>query len=84
MLSIASSPRLFTKYVRKTRSPSRMKAFVPCHSSTPKSTSKSSVIVYHGMSQSIRAFQRWMSGWGARETNASVVSRAFRWAGWAT
>ena len=25
-----------------------MKALVPCHSSTPKSASKSSVIVYHG------------------------------------
>jgi hypothetical protein len=25
-----------------------------------------------------------MSAWGARETNASVVSRAFRWAGCAT
>ena len=26
----------------------------------------------------------WTSAWGARETNASVVSRAFRWAGCAT
>jgi acyl-CoA hydrolase/RimJ/RimL family protein N-acetyltransferase len=32
-------------------SPSRMKALVPCHSPTPKSASKSSVIVYHGISQ---------------------------------
>src|SRR5918996_5407598 len=34
---MASSPRAVTKYVRNTRSPSRMNAFVPCHSSTPKS-----------------------------------------------
>ena len=62
-----------------------MNALVPCHSSTPKSASKSSVSVYHGMcSQPIRAFTRSMSACGARETNASVVSRAFRWAGWAT
>ena len=40
--------------------------------------------VYHGISQPIRAFQRAMSACGARETNASVVSRAFRWATWAT
>ena len=57
---------------------------MPCHSSTPKSASKSSVSVYQGMSQPIRAFQRSMSACGARETNASVVSRAFRWARWAT
>ena len=62
-----------------------MKALVPCHSSTPKSASKSSVIVYQGIcSQPIRAFQRSMSGCGARETNASVVSRAFRCARWLT
>ena len=30
------------------------------------------------------AFSRWMFACGARETNASVVSRAFRWARWAT
>ena len=55
-----------------------MKALVPCHSSTPKSASKSSVIVYHGISQPIRAFKRSMFSCGARDTNASVVSRAFR------
>ena len=58
---------------------------MPCHSSTPKSASKSSVSVYQGMSsQPIRAFHAWMSFCGARETNTSVVSRAFRCAGWAT
>ena len=31
-----------------------------------------------------RSFRPWISAWGARETNASVVSRAFRWAGCAT
>src|SRR6185295_16034245 len=47
--------------------------------------SKSSVIVYHGIScQPIRSFRPWISAWGARETNASVVSRAFKWAGCAT
>src|SRR4029079_15743530 len=62
-----------------------MKALVPCHSSTPKSLSKSSVIVYHGIScQPVRSFRPWISAWGARETNASVVSRAFKWAGCAT
>ena len=62
-----------------------MNAFVPCHSATPKSASKSSVSVYQGMSvQPIRAFQRSMSACGARETNTSVVSRALRWARWAT
>ena len=57
---------------------------MPCHSSTPKSTSKSSVIVYQGASQTIRAFNRWMSGCGARDTRAYVASRAFRCAMWAT
>ena len=57
---------------------------MPCHSSTPKSASKSSVSVYHGTWKPVRAFQRSMSGWGARETYASVVSRAFRCAGWAS
>ena len=33
---------------------------------------------------SMRAFRRAMSGCGARETKARVVSRTFRWAGWAT
>ncbi len=61
-----------------------MNAFVPCHSSTPKSTSKPSVIVYQGIVQPIRAFTRAMSGCGAREAKTSVVSRAFRWARWAT
>jgi hypothetical protein len=46
--------------------------------------SKSSVIVYHGISQPMRAFRRSMSVCGAREANASVVSRALRWATWAT
>src|SRR6266480_2460983 len=49
------------KYVRNTLSPSRMNAFVPCHSCTPKSLSKSSVMVYQGISQPIRAFTRSMS-----------------------
>jgi hypothetical protein len=61
-----------------------MNAFVPCHSSTPKSASKLSVSVYQGISQPIRAVTRSMSVCGARETNASVVSRALRWARWAT
>ena len=53
---MASSPRLSMKYVRKILSPSRMKALVPCHSSTPKSASKSSTSVYQGMFQPIRSF----------------------------
>src|SRR4029450_800647 len=61
-----------------------MNAFVPCHSSTPKSVSKLSVMLYHGIFHPIRAFTRSMSVCGARETNASVVLRAFRWATWAT
>ena len=61
-----------------------MNAFVPCHSSTPKSASKLSVMVYHGIFQSIRRFRRSMSVCGAREANARVVSRALRWARWAT
>ena len=61
-----------------------MNAFVPCHSSTPKSVSNSSVMVYQGIVQPIRAFSRAMSGCGARETKTKVVSRAFRWATWAT
>ena len=61
-----------------------MNAFVPCHSSTPKSVSNSSVMEYQGIVQPIRAFTRSMSGCGARETKTSVVSRAFRWARWAT
>src|SRR5215472_4857481 len=43
-----------------------MNALWPCHSSTPKSVSKLSVIVYHGIFQSIRAFRRSMSFCGAR------------------
>src|SRR3984885_4571283 len=35
-------------------------------------------MVYHGIVHSIRAFKRAMSACGAREANASVVSRAFR------
>src|SRR4029453_15383085 len=65
--------------VRKTLSPSRMNALWPIHSSTPKSVSKLSVIVYQGIVQPIRAFRRWMSACGAREAYTSVVSRAFRW-----
>ena len=61
-----------------------MNAFVPCHSSTPKSASNSSVMVYQGIVQPIRAFTRSMSGCGAREAKARVVSRACRWATWAT
>jgi hypothetical protein len=62
-----------------------MNALVPCHSSTSKSLSKSSVIVYQGMwSHPWRCFRPWIWAWGAREANESVVSRAFRWAGWAT
>src|SRR5439155_7085426 len=61
-----------------------MNAFVPCHSSTPKSLSKSSVMVYQGISQPIRAFTRSMSFCDAREANASVVLRTFRCATCAT
>lgn len=58
----------------------RLKALWPCHSSTPKSASKLSVIVTHGIfSQPIRAFRRAMSACGAREAYTRVVSRAFRW-----
>src|SRR2546425_5935008 len=66
IVPIASSPRLLMKYVRNTRSPSRMNALWPCHSSTPKSLSKLSVMVYHGIFQPIRAFRRSMSACGAR------------------
>src|SRR5438874_3830713 len=41
-------------------------------------------MVYQGISQPIRAFTRSMSAFGARDTNARVVSRAFRWARCAT
>src|SRR5919106_116690 len=64
-------------YVRNTRSPSRMNALWPCHSSTPKSASKLSVMVYQGILQPIRAFRRAMSACGASETKARVVSPAF-------
>ena len=70
--------------MRYTWSPSRMNAFVPCHSRTPKSASNPSVSVYQGWVQPIRAFTRAMSGCGAGETKASVVSLAFRWATCAT
>ena len=59
-------------------SPSRRNALVPCHSSTPKSASKLSVMVYQGMSQPIRFFNRAIRSCSARETKTSVVSRAFR------
>src|SRR6185369_4193103 len=61
-----------------------MNAFVPCHSSTPKSLSKLSVIVYHGICHPILAFTSSMSGCGAREANTSVVLRAFKCARCAT
>ena len=49
---------------------------MPCHSSTPKSASKSSVIVYQGISQPIRAFQRSMSACGrARDVGERGVAR---------
>src|SRR3954451_15123023 len=51
-----------------------MKALCPCHWSTPKSASKSSVSVYQGMSsQPMCAVKLWISACGARETYASVV-----------
>src|SRR5919108_727987 len=81
---MASSPRVLMKYVRNTLSPSRMNALWPCHSSTPKSLSKESVIVYHGISQPMRAFRRSMSACGARDAYTRVVSRAFKWARWET
>src|SRR4051795_8159184 len=56
-----------------------MNALWPCHSSTPKSASKLSVMVYQGIFQPIRVFRRAMSACGAREAYTSVVSRAFRW-----
>src|ERR1051326_7360011 len=55
----------------KTLSPSWMNALVPCHSSTPKSLSKLSVMVYHGIFQPMRAFRRWMSACGARAASHS-------------
>src|ERR687894_700033 len=56
-----------------------MNALCPCHSSTPKSLSQSSVIVYQGMcSHPWRSFNFWSSACGAREANASVTSGAFR------
>jgi hypothetical protein len=57
---------------------------VPCHSPTPKSSSNASASVYQGTWKPVRRFQRSMSGCGARDTYASVVSRAFRCAGWAS
>ena len=44
-----------------------MNVFVPCHSFTPKSVSKLSVMVYQGIFQPIRVFKRSMSGCDARE-----------------
>src|SRR5258705_14021026 len=62
-----------------------MNALWPCHSSTPKSASKLSVMLYQGIfSHPIPAFRRAMSVCGAREAYTSVVSRAFRWARWVT
>src|SRR5215471_3964068 len=58
MVPIASSPRALMKYVRNTRSPSRKNTLWPCHSSTPKSLSKLSMMVYQGISHPIRAFRR--------------------------
>src|SRR5207302_195179 len=57
MVPMASSPRLLMKYVRNIRSPSRKNTLWPCHSWTPKSTSKLSVMVYQGISQPIRVFR---------------------------
>jgi hypothetical protein len=48
--------------------------------STPKSTSKLSVMVYQGTSQPIFACRRAMSACDAREAHARVVPRALRWA----
>src|SRR5580704_15440130 len=62
------------KYVRNTRSPSRKKTLWPCHSATPKSASKSSVTVYQGISQRIRAFRRAMSACGARDVGEGGVA----------
>ena len=67
MVPIASSPRLLTKYVRNTCSPSRKNTLWPCHSATPKSVSKLSVMVYQGISQPILPLTRAMSACGARE-----------------
>ena len=60
-------------------------ALVPCHSSTSKSLSKSSVIVYQGMcSHPWRLFKLWMSACGARDAHASDVFLACKWPGCAT
>src|SRR5215467_5011572 len=61
------------KYVRNTLSPSRMNTLWPCHSSTPKSLSKLSVIVYHGMAQPIRAFSCSISFCDVREARVAGV-----------
>src|SRR5882762_5399632 len=66
VLPSASPPRPVMKCVRNTRAPSRMKAFVPAHSLTPKSASKLSGMVYHGIFQPIWSFSCAISGWGAR------------------
>ena len=54
-----------------------MNALWPCHSSTPKSASKLSVMVYQGIVQPIRAFRRSMSGLrrarGVRERGVAGV-----------
>src|SRR5258708_859043 len=55
-----------------------MNALWPCHSSTPKSASKLSVMVTHGIFQPIRAFRHAMSACGAREAYTSVVACALR------
>ena len=65
--------------MRNTLSPSRMNAFVPGHSSTPKSVSVPGVPGHRQLG--LQALDVLCA---AREANASVVSRAFRWATWAT
>src|SRR6202044_1926503 len=66
------------KEASKTLSSSRMKALWPCHSATPKSASKLSVIVYQGISQPICAFRRAISACGARGAGAEGGSRGVK------
>jgi hypothetical protein len=51
-----------------------MNALVPYRSATPKSVSKPSVMVYHGIFQPIRAFTPSISGCGARGQDESGVA----------
>jgi len=85
VLPIASSPRLLMKYVRKMRIVAVTEEHVGAMPLRRREVSvKLSVIVYQGICHSIRVFRREMSACGAREAKASVVSRALRWAKWAT